>query len=562
MVSTVIMLLLPLLFILQAVLGADTVADLTARGDKFRAAGKFNDALAEYSKAVRLDPGNYLVLFKRGAVYMGMDGKELAAIADFGKVLGVRPGFEGALMQRGKLQLKLGRFEEAKKDAKDMKKGDKLVKDVELAEEKMEKATEAFKAGQWEECEQLATDGIRVAAASPQLHSVREQCNIKKGNIRGALVDLSSLESYGVKQVRFDAYVKSAKLLYYVFHEYDKALSHLQRCLQFDMDNKNCQTMFQQIRQLEKKGGGSYSGLPGLEKPYPSAHKIWKEVVAFATSDKLELLKTAVKTAYTELDLGSTEPESHSSVLTGLDESICMAYYNEKQYKNPTAVQYCAKVVSREHVNSPAIRAEIAAHMLTVEGLLQQDDFDGAIAEVNRALEVHADNNQLKQKLQEIQMLAARAKAKDYYKVLGLSRTADDREIRSAYREMSRQYHPDKYRGEMTPEQVDRKMAEVNEAYEVLSTPELKERFDRGDDPNSKEPGFGAGAGSPFQHQFQHGAGGGNPFGGFGGGGSQEDILKMFMRQHMQQQQQQQQHHRQHRQHGGQRRRQRGHHRG
>ena len=68
-------------------------------------------------------------------------------------------------------------------------------------------------------------------------------------------------------------------------------------------------------------------------------------------------------------------------------------------------------------------------------------------------------------------------------------------------------------------------MAEINEAYEVLSDPELRARFDRGDDPNSQEQQgqpfhgspFGQGAGGQ-QFFFQHGGGfkfqqGGNPFG-------------------------------------------------
>ena len=52
-------------------------------------------------------------------------------------------------------------------------------------------------------------------------------------------------------------------------------------------------------------------------------------------------------------------------------------------------------------------------------------------------------------------------------------------------------------------------MAAVNEAYEVLSDPELRQRFDNGDDPN--DPMAGQGGGNPFA--------GGFPGGGFGGGG-------------------------------------------
>lgn len=104
-------------------------------------------------------------------------------------------------------------------------------------------------------------------------------------------------------------------------------------------------------------------------------------------------------------------------------------------------------------------------------------------------------------------------------KVLGVTRDADEREIKKAYRKLSKVYHPDKASANnMTPEDAQKKMAAVNEAYEVLSDPELKERFDRGDDPNNNEQQQGHPfQGSPFGgQQFMFRQGGGFP----GGGGS------------------------------------------
>ena len=104
-----------------------------------------------------------------------------------------------------------------------------------------------------------------------------------------------------------------------------------------------------------------------------------------------------------------------------------------------------------------------------------------------------------------------RSKTKDYYKVLGVARDADERQIKSAYRKMSKQHHPDKAaKLGLTKAAAEKKMAEVNEAYEVLSDPELRARFDRGDDPNSHEQQQNPFHGSPFgQHHpfmFQQGA--------------------------------------------------------
>src|ERR1700752_2054474 len=67
-------------------------------------------------------------------------------------------------------------------------------------------------------------------------------------------------------------------------------------------------------------------------------------------------------------------------------------------------------------------------------------------------------------------------KFRDYYDVLGLARTATDDEIKKAYRTLARKYHPDINPGDKTAEE---KFKELNEAYEVLSDPEKRQRYDR-----------------------------------------------------------------------------------
>ena len=77
---------------------------------------------------------------------------------------------------------------------------------------------------------------------------------------------------------------------------------------------------------------------------------------------------------------------------------------------------------------------------------------------------------------------------RDYYEVLGIDRNATDADIKKAYRTLAKKYHPDLNPGD---KEAERKFKEVNEAYEVLSNPEKKSRYDQfghaGTDPN----GFG-----------------------------------------------------------------------
>ncbi|HEU4370513.1 MAG TPA: DnaJ C-terminal domain-containing protein [Methylomirabilota bacterium] len=63
---------------------------------------------------------------------------------------------------------------------------------------------------------------------------------------------------------------------------------------------------------------------------------------------------------------------------------------------------------------------------------------------------------------------------KDYYRILGVDRSADDKAIKSAYRKLARKYHPDVAKGKDAPE----RFREITEAYEVLSDPEKRRRYD------------------------------------------------------------------------------------
>ncbi len=113
---------------------------------------------------------------------------------------------------------------------------------------------------------------------------------------------------------------------------------------------------------------------------------------------------------------------------------------------------------------------------------------------------------------------------RDYYDVLGVAKGADAEEIKKAYRKMAIKYHPDKNEGDKAAED---KFKEAAEAYEVLSSPEKRQRYDQfghAANAHSANGGGYGGAGMNMDDifsQFGDIFGGGSPFEGFFGGGRQ-----------------------------------------
>jgi DnaJ-class molecular chaperone len=106
---------------------------------------------------------------------------------------------------------------------------------------------------------------------------------------------------------------------------------------------------------------------------------------------------------------------------------------------------------------------------------------------------------------------------KDYYKVLEVSRTASEQDIKSAYRRLARKYHPDVNQG--NPQATDR-FKEINEAYEVLSDTEKRRKYDQfGTDwERYDRAGFSTNPSSGFSYDFNNSGGFGDIFDSIFGG--------------------------------------------
>lgn len=124
------------------------------------------------------------------------------------------------------------------------------------------------------------------------------------------------------------------------------------------------------------------------------------------------------------------------------------------------------------------------------------------------------------------------AMAKDFYKILGVERTADEKEIKRAYRKLARQHHPD-----INPNDkgAEARFKEINEAFQVLSDKEKRPLYDQLGDDYDKVPA-GMSAEDFARYARGGGFGGGDASGGFGnsasgGAANLEDLFEQVRRQ-------------------------------
>ncbi|HEY9170358.1 MAG TPA: J domain-containing protein [Lutibacter sp.] len=108
----------------------------------------------------------------------------------------------------------------------------------------------------------------------------------------------------------------------------------------------------------------------------------------------------------------------------------------------------------------------------------------------------------------------------DYYKILGIAKSASAADIKKAYRKLARKYHPD-----LNPsdKEAERKFKEINEANEVLSDPENRKKYDE----HGKDWKHAEQFEKAKQQQYQ-GGGQQSPFGDFGGGDYSDFFESMF----------------------------------
>ena len=490
------------------------ISHLVTSAKENLARGNANDALTYFDVAISRDPKNYLTIFQRGATYLSL-GKNAKASHDFDRVLEIKPDFEGALLQRAKIKSRNAEWDAAKEDYQKAKKTDSQeYEQLEEARGAALLAADTEKAKDWEGCVSHAGTAILVASTDSALRQMRARCRFERGEVLEGVSDLAHVLQISPSLIQ--PHLQISNMLFYSIGDTEKGIEQMRKCLRSDPDSKACSKLFRREKQLDK----TLKQVRSLaeKRQFNSAVKL-----LVATGDDQGLIKDVQDEVKEAKEAGLIHANSPDDLSNTLIELACELYTEMNNRKK--ASPFCtAALVGNPH--------SIHALVHQAQNQLDAEDWEAAINTLNTAKEHHPSNHKPQELLQKAHLGLKRSKTKDYYKVLGVPHDADDRAIKRAYRSMTKKFHPDKMsakegtEGGMSKEQAEKKMAEINEAYEVLGDPELRAKVDRGEDPNNPETqqggpfqgspwGGGGGGGQQFFFRQQGGGGGGFPGGGF-----------------------------------------------
>ncbi|OBZ65503.1 DnaJ subfamily C member 3 [Grifola frondosa] len=480
---------------------------LINRANVFLSTGQFNDAAKAYSEAIEQSPADYLLYYKRATAYYSLS-RHPAALADFDQVLSLTSNtFDKANLMKARIHAKDGHFADAR-DA--LRKYTTKVKADQAAQEIMMSITEgelaAKKAGQamraklWTACVEAASTALATASHSLELRRQRADCALAAGDIESAVGDLTRLTHLTTPSTTL--LMKIFRLSYFLFpytsfsQSQSPALSTLKQCLHYDPDSSQCLPAHRLVKAFDK----SFKNLDKLLEA-----EDWRGIVKLLAGSSegdgdgfVAKFDAALDAHVTRaaLDIPSFVPlpnARHTSPRRAvLLRALCNAHVKLGDARR--GERWCEALLEMEGLQDDA-----DGLIGRAEALMIKEEWEEAVRVLERAFEASGrSSREIHQRLQKAQKLLKQSRQKDYYKVLDVARDADNKTIKKAYRKATMKAHPDKGGSEA-------KMAAVNEAYEVLSNSELRQRFDNGDDPND-----------PMAQQ------GGHPFtGGFPGGAQQ-----------------------------------------
>lgn len=456
-----------------------SASSLVAAADKEFRADSVDAAVRLYSEALALEaaPRTY---YARHKAYLKLK-KLPAAISDLSDSLALDASFQMAYLQRASLYLLTGRCDDAVADYQSVLRLDSTKRDAHArlphAQEcaaAIERAAYARRAGDWHTVREALNAAMEPerATAAPGLMLQRAEANLRLGDLDNTVSDTGKVLK--LESGNLAAYSLRAQALS-MLGDYETARKHYQQCLHYDPEQRECKEGYRALKvvaKIKERGDAAIAA-----NKWADAADAWQDGLAAGTAMPSWQREVRTKLARACLKKGDLDAAAH----------------------------HARDAIAADDGNADA-------HHTLGEVLLQREAWDDAVREAHRAHELERGSAEYRDFAQRAEAALKQSKQKDYYRILGVPRNADDGAIKRAYRQGARQWHPDMAKPEER-ELFEAKFRDIAEAYDVLTDADKRQRYDRGEDvTGNPQQQQGPGQGHPF-HPF----GGGFPFGHGGG---------------------------------------------
>ncbi|CAL8576446.1 hypothetical protein XPA_002328 [Xanthoria parietina] len=458
-----------------------------ALGNKYYKNSDFVRAIAEYTKALSVEPQSVTYLSNRAAAFISANRFD-EALADSKQAQDLEPRNAKVLHRLARIYVLLGRPSEAL----DVLDHIATFQTVTLAERAgatemqthIKQAEEALRRGTTGSMVIHALDKVERALGSGvekprKWQLMRGEAYLKMGNINS----LGDAQGVAMSLLRKNSKDPEALVLrgraLYAQGENEKALQHFREALNCDPDYKDGVKYLRLVQKLERmKEEGNTAFKTGK---YKQAVELYGQALAVDPNNK--------------------------GINSKLHQNRAMASIKLKDFKS--AISDCDRAIALDSTYVKARRTRARA-------LGESGSWEEAVREFKAIAESNPSEPGIQKEVHNAELELKKSKRKDYYKLLGVEKDASENEIKKAYRKLAIVHHPDKNPDD---ESAAEKFKEIGEAYECLSDPEKRARYDSGEDlidPNE---------------MFSQGGGGFPMGGGMGGMGISPEMLFNMMGQ-------------------------------
>ncbi|KAL5263574.1 hypothetical protein ACHWQZ_G008819 [Mnemiopsis leidyi] len=468
-------------------------------GNNFYKQKDYFKAIKFYTNAINLMPEKAAYYGNRAAAYM-MISNFSSALDDSLKSVEKDPNFFKGGLRMIKCYIALGNLTAASRSLQDLKSRDpnnsssyasettniNRLKDLEISADK------DMNNNDYRKVVYVMDRALEMAPACVNYKTKRAECLALLGRYNEA--QEAANEMLRANNLNAGALYVKGLCLFYQDH-LDKARQHFLQVLRVDPDHSKARLAVKDVKELEstkQKGNAAFTSGNNEE-----ALKLYRAALLICPNNRLTNAK--------------------------LHANIAAVYMKLRNYEE--AAKECTAAVKLDEGYIKAYARRIVCYQ-------ELDKHDEAVRDAEK-LHKMEHSRESKQRLRDANIKLKMSKRKDYYKILGCSKSATEEEIKKAYKRAALKHHPDRHSHGTDEERAaaEKQFKEIGEAYSVLSDANKKMRYDNGEDLDDPHGGMhdvdptqifqtffgGGGGGGPHQQFFSggfphgHGGRGGNP---------------------------------------------------